>query len=514
MISKLQLRYDPVTVGGGLYFLWCLLNMLIPGQLPMTAALIYKLTLIGAIYLVVRFSPRKEWVLWLLTAAGVAQAVYALGQQAGFIVSNHSLFPVTGFMGNPGQLGGFQAVAFLAASVLAVKNVSRKLRLLLLYPFLALIAWSLYLADSRAGWVAVVAGLIVIYWSGIRRLFIARRWLIAPILFVAILSAVALYGYRSESVKGRLLIWRVTADMVADKPLAGYGAGGFNRHYMLYQARFFERHPDSEFLMVADNAAYPYNEFLHVLVEQGIVGLLLFLAVIVAAFATTTDKRMLAPFAGLLAFSLFSYPSYKFGLLILFPILLGCTGRADSLPQKSHWRYGIMTASLTVIAVISFNEIRFYSKVHENERKLMSHYDDCAAGFLYANFDRLSSSLRYNSLCLYWILKYPEIWDESKLSGLFPNCENWCALGDYYARVGMYDNAATYYRTASRMIPTRRLPAYRLWKLYREQGNTKLARQLAEQILSQPLKVENTFTLRTKAEVERWYAKLPNSRNF
>lgn len=55
---------------------------------------------------------------------GVVQAIYAIGQQAGYIASNHHLFPITGLMGNPGQMGGFQAVAFLSAALLAVPTAS------------------------------------------------------------------------------------------------------------------------------------------------------------------------------------------------------------------------------------------------------------------------------------------------------------------------------------------------------------------------------------------------------
>lgn len=507
MISKLQLRRDPLSALIGLYLLWCGFNLLLSGRLPIAEAILWKWTLLAAIYLIIRLSPRKEWVLWALTAVGTVQVLYAAGQLAGYIASNHRLFPVTGFMGNPGQLGGFQAVVFLTAALLTVKTQSRKLRLFLLYPLLALIAYSLYLADSRAGWVAVIIGLTVLFWAEIRRMLTARRWLLAPILLAVVLSAVALFNYRSESAKGRLLIWRVSADMVADKPLTGHGAGGFNQEYMLYQARYFEQHPDSEFLMVADNAAYPYNEFLHVLVEQGLIGVLLFLAVIVAAFVTTTDRRMLAPLAGLLAFSLFSYPSYKFGLLILFPLLLGLGGDRQTPPISPRWRYGLLSAALLLAAAIGVGQLRFYNRAQVNSRILMRGYDRQAADFMTANFNRLRSDLRFNSMFLYWMTSYPEMADECKFRSILPSCENWCDLGDYYVEKGAYDEAERYYIMAAQMIPTRLRPNYLLWKLYLEQGKVEQAARIAEHILSQPLKVENTFTLRAKGEVKRYYAR-------
>ena len=90
--------------------------------------------------------------------------------------------------------------------------------------------------------------------------------------------AVGLYFYRSGSADARLLIWRVSLDMIADRPLTGFGPGNFPRYYMLYQADWFRAHPDSEFAAVADNAVYSFNEYIKLAVEEGLPGLLLFVA--------------------------------------------------------------------------------------------------------------------------------------------------------------------------------------------------------------------------------------------
>lgn len=495
---------DPLLLFIGMYLLWCGFNLLLPDRESIADTTLWKWAFLAAVYLIARLSPRKAWILWLLTAAGIVQTVYAIGQQTGYIASNHSLFPITGFMGNPGQMGGFQAVAFIAGMLLLQKTANRKLRLFVLIPALALISYSLWLSDSRASWIAAGLGLLVLYWSEIRTRLTIRKWLYIPLLIATVTTVILLFNYRSDSANARLLIWRVSADMIADKPLMGHGTGGFNQQYMLYQARYFEHNPDSRFLMVADNAAYPYNEFLHVAIEQGLISLILLLAVLITAFQTTPDKRSFAPLAGLLAFSLFSYPSYKPELLVLFPLLLGYVGQ-PLFSKQPRWRYGVLTAALIAILVILFTALHFQQKTNENKRLLMLQYDDQTAKFMSTNFDRHCLNLRYNTLYLHWMLKYPEMMDAKKLQRIFPTCENWCDIGDYYADQGRYDQAEAYYRTASQMIPTRILPNYQLWKLYLTQGWTEQAKQTAEHILFQPLKVENTFTLRVKGEVRRWY---------
>lgn len=82
-----------------------------------------------------------------------------------------------------------------------------------------------------------------------------------------------------------------------------------------------------------------------------------------------------------------------------------------------------------------------------------------------------------------------------------PNCETWCDLGEACESDGDYAQAENYYRTASYMVPTRLRPNYLLWKLYISSGRETEAREMARKILSMPLKVENTFTLRVRDEV-------------
>lgn len=495
--------YVPIAVIG-LYLLWCTINLFLPGQPPVADAILWRWVLIVSIYLIVFLMPRKAWLLWMLVAVSTAQAFYAIGQQAGYIGSNHSLFFVTGFMGNPGQLGGFQAVAFLTTLMLMFKSRGRKYRSTVLLATALLIAYSLWLSDSRASCVAVFVGIIVMFWSQIRATLSVRKWLYIPLLIIAVTATIFLFNYRSESAKARLLIWRVSMDMVTDKSLTGHGTGSFNQEYMLYQARYFEQHPDSQFQMFADNAAYPYNEFLHVLIEQGVVGLILFLGVFVSAFVTAVDKRMLAPLAGLLVFSLFSYPSYKIGLLLLFPILLGSIESKCPFRLLPKWRHGALTALIVAAAFISVRQFHFYREARMSTEKLMYSYNQPSANFMSDNFGKLFGDLQCNSLYLYWMVSYPEMANESKFDRIMPSCENWCDLGDYFAEKGQYDKAERYYLTASRMIPTRMLPNYRLWKLYCSQNKSSQAARVAEHILQQPLKVENTFTLRVKGEVKRY----------
>lgn len=425
-----------------------------------------KLTFLLAIYLFVRLLPRKEWMLGMLVSVAVTQGVVAVLQHAGFAESNHTLFDVTGFFGNPGQMGGFQAVAFVAA-LLLFKGLRGKILRAVVAVGMLMVAWSLVLADSRASVLAASCGAIVIYWHDVVAFFRRRLWLVVPAVAILACVALAFYCYRSGSADARLLVWRVSADMVAASPWFGHGPGGFVREYMLYQAEFFAGHPDSAFSMVADNAAYPYNEALHILVEYGLAGFVCVAAVFAAIFRTARNRPSFAPLVAILVFSMFSYPSYKLGLFVLFPITAGIAGKDVALSVRNR------TVSLVMLSLSIVFLCCMIVRSQAEERPFVL---DC----------------------------YPGPVTEDVIPLLRPTCENWCLAGDYWQEMEEFDNAESCYRTASLMIPTRMMPPYSLWRLYLRQGRTADAVEMARHIIAMPVKAEGTYTLRCRAEAKRW----------
>lgn len=48
----------------------------------------------------------------------------------------------------------------------------------------------------------------------------------------------------------------------------------FDANYMLYQAAYFRSHPDSPFAILADNVKAPFNEYLWMAAQWGLVSLI------------------------------------------------------------------------------------------------------------------------------------------------------------------------------------------------------------------------------------------------
>lgn len=424
----------------------------------------------------------------------------------------HPLFDATGSFGNPGQTGGFLSVCFILSVGLAKMRRGR-IRILILCVCLT-VGEALLLTDSRAGVLAALIGITVVFLPEMRRLWQRYKTPVAITLSaVCILFGILLYGYRTASADARLLIWRVSADMIADKSFTGHGIGSFNKEYMLYQADYFGKHPDSWFAAVADNAAYPYNEFIHAAIELGAIGLFLLCAVFAAALLSKSGNDVgrlnKVGLVGLIVFSCFSYPSAVFPLFFLFPLLLAASTdgkRVIRLPKGL--RIGLMVG-LFLVCLIAVKEWKFYRQASAEVGQMGAEDHSGSSRFVNTHFEKLVNNLMFNAAYIEFVfLRDREHFPDERIHSLLPSCETYCDIGNYYFERNQFDQAERYYWTASRMIPTRLRPNYLLWKLYVQTGMTDLAWQTAKKILSQPLKIDTSFTLRSKAEVREWMNKL------
>lgn len=241
--------------------------------------------------------------------SGIVESIIAILQRFSFLESNHSLFSVTGTFANPGPLGGFLAICLVVSVGLYIGRNSFGLIGTLVC---LIISVGLLLTDSRAGWIAAMSGILFLLKNKIHLSWKCKCMLSMILLFVC----VVMYLHKKASADGRLLIWYCTMDMIADKPFLGYGSNGWIANYMYYQAKFFEEHPNSDYAMVADNAAYPYNEFLWIWTEYGIIGLALVVGLICWGVTFESNYKYAYTFKATLVcftvFACFSYPLHLF----------------------------------------------------------------------------------------------------------------------------------------------------------------------------------------------------------
>ncbi len=417
--------------------------------------------------------------------SGVVQSGIAFAQCAGLVASRHSYYGLTGSFPNPGPLGGWLCVAMLAAMVLVEQfgREGRKIRTLLFGIGGLPIGIVLFLTDSRAAWVGFAVALFSMLFT---RRFRYKKTVLGALTAIFVLGFFALYRYKKESADGRLLIWRVSADVISQKPGIGHGVGTFPERYMFAQADYFARNPESRFVAVADQVSVPFNEWLGIVCEQGVVGGVLALLLFGTALcggATESQRQGRVLLVGLGAFSLFSYPLTfpAFGLL-LGAILARCANR----PAVSGRRIALRVALPVALSVA------------------------IGGGIALSAIDRVGRTDRSRYVCLQEVSARMRDFSPSDLPWLdrqarrLPIAAFYTDLGDRWLAADSVERAEHYYRQAVRMIPGRLRPYDGLFRACLRMGQVDSAMMMARKIVTMPVKVGNTATIRMRRSATEW----------
>ena len=482
--------------------------------IPIDYSSLWQIGVLCVIYLLSR-QLDKRFILVGFAVWSTIESLLAILQKFGFISSNHPMFDVTGSFGNPGPLGELLAVGLLASVTFLYHTIKRKFYTYsIAYTMASLLnVAGLWLSQSRAAWVAVwISGLfllcIYMYRCMSRKCF-HLCWSGLFVLFILFL--VAVYFLKKDSADGRLLIWTNTWRMVQEFPLFGRGTGGWLADYMHFQADYFVQHPDSPYLLLADNVAYPYNEYLLLLAEQGVVGFLLMLLFLYSLLFNKLngflEKALLLSF---LTFAFFSYPSNVFALQLL---LVAIIGMMRSKPLKTFplsagkFKYAIGIVLLP-IALLSVHSYSIYAQAYGNIRKLYEGKREDALPELEALYPHFCHNpvllSLYSHICMDYLPSDEVLKLLEETECLMPNGDVYMDLGDVWKQKGDMLRAERCYQTAMHMVSSRLMPKYKLFRLYQEQEKRKEALALREQILACPLKKESTRELRIKGEVRAY----------
>ena len=293
-------------------------------------------------------SRRVQQLLVIVLTIGILEAILGLGQLYGWWPSNHDLFAITGTFPNPGPYSGWLACLIPIAiyGILRDDSISRGGVLQSIsWIYLALACLVLVPAASRAAILASGVASVVVAWPKVKNWAIWNKaWLKGGVAVGILLGMLALYLIKKDSADGRWLIYKVTANMIAEAPVVGWGWDGFSKMYNNYQSEYFTQGLGSEReKYLADNVLYGFNELLKFTTEMGTVGLVLLAGIF---FLFLRKWRSQIQDSGLLpihylamgvvsawcVFGLFSYPLSIPGLGIILPI--AAAGLNTGLSQK------------------------------------------------------------------------------------------------------------------------------------------------------------------------------------
>jgi len=283
--------------------------------------------------------------------------------------------------------------------------------------------------------------------------------------------------------------------MIKHEPFTGYGVGGFSAHYMDYQAQYFKEHPDSQFAILADNIKSPFNEYLSVGVQFGILTWVLLIAAGIFLILCHRKHPTKAGYVSLLSllsiavFSFFSYPfTYPFIWIISALSVSTLIGKAyeNTLFQKTT----IIKRGIAFFLLIGslFLLIEVVSRIKaELEWGKVAHMSLCGrTNDMLPRYHNLLHTFRRNPYFLYNYSaelcvaeKYKECLAITAIC-----CNYWSdynlelVQAEAYIGLKQYDAAKHHLEKATLMCPVRFIPLYRLHYVYMKQGKAEKANML------------------------------------
>lgn len=429
-----------------------------------------------------------------LFIAGTATSIITLGES----VINHS-FPVAYPFDTPSGL------ALSMCCVLALTSdypfpSGKWYRIIYIMCQLAM-ATTIVCTKSRIG---VVSLGVVLFWILIRKdINIAASIIVLIIVSLLLLLTVQ----KSDSTTGRLYIYQTTFAMIRERPIRGWGIHGFQRYYMLQQARFLEDHPNEKAKWLADDIRHPLNEFLLWWVNGGIIGLLFIFIMLFIPLVHAFSKyhtNIHCEHLSLIQIALFALVSYPLHYPIAWLVILNCW-KFVSFTIRDLKLLRSLTNLASVFCIILVLAHGYYAilqrraehaaKLHHHRKSLSlyaSMYSWCAWNphFIYSymsecyttgNFDK---ALELNNLC----------------------AKKWCNYNltlyraDILFHLHDYNEAIYNYHQSSRMCPVRFAPLEGLLESYNAIGDTLGRHSIAATILNKHIKVPSPEIDRIKAK--------------
>jgi len=483
------------------YCLYALVRLLFSKACYIEPLTLIKCLLLGLLYIIGRTSNIKV-IPYLLITVGIS------GVLAFFF----------GFFFNPGHLGAYVSIGVSGVVGLVLEERNGKAGKLLLLSLSIILIVILLLSKSRGALLAALLAAVYLFFSsqGFKNLGINRKRMVyASLAVIVIIGIVLLYKIRPESADVRLLIWSVSGEAFLKAPLFGYASGAVQSLYMPWQAEFFQTHELSSFAPLATNHYQTFNEYLHILCEQGLVGFILFALFAVCAFRKCSNRGLVAASISLGTSSFFLYTYDIIPIIILAPLFLGLAsscGINDNCNEikKKRWPVRLLLCAvvLTLTSVVCWNVGKRYSSAEKDLKEFTHLPEDSMAGRIRPSSE--SIIFRNKDMTLLYATHSFRLSPQDHIAVL-EQCskritvvEMMSALGNLYLDSSLKDKAERCFILAHYMAPDRMVPKYDLFKYYRDKEDADKATEWAEIILSSSPRTYNAVTLEIKSEARKF----------
>lgn len=381
----------------------------------------------------------------------------------------------------------------------------------------------LILSNGRSGWMGFLAGLGLTAYLILPASRLRKRIILCSCIVLLLLIPLFI-AYKWDSSAGRMLIYKISFNILCDNFLFGIGEGQFSVQYSLYQSNHFASHDiNSKEALLADNTGHAFNDPLELLVEQGLCGFLLFIAAILCLLIPILRSKQhrnkfafTAPAACLLCISVASSFFYPFHLLPLIFYAASCLSlinedlavkkyvRISVIMQKTL-RFGFVLIGLA-LSVYSVLWLQYRLKSDQAARLSKAGFKNQAV-WIYTGLDK--SCIKEGETMLAY---GKELYKTGRLhaaSGIFNKCKKYHTTRELYSlsastfhELQQYDKAEKDYRTVLFMAPKRMRSRYDLMEHYLAINDTAMAVHWARSILHMPVKVPSPTIVRLRQKTD------------
>lgn len=456
--------------------------------------------------------------IWLFIAIIILTVFLQILFSFYFQVGNfYSVLQFRGGFFNSAFLGEYLVIGIIALvaclycnSGIKKKTIKYKVLVCVFVLGVLLLIYVLYKIMSRASWLSLSVSIIFLFWAKVKeRLgYFVKYWLLSllVLLFVGGFFYVT-YSLKPNSVCGRFLIWEITLRMFLERPFLGYGFGGFRQNYMFFQKEYFDVFNDSYFSSLASDNAFVFNEFLKILVEQGILGFLVVIFLLYSIFCCHYNEKYVrevrvlqAMLLAITVFGCFSYPSevmsFHIIVLILIAYLSNISEKKCLFSFRCWTRVNLVLFSLLwfCISIFSCKVCCFVQagwKFHSIVLSFSRQKDDfIKLDKLYPELYGTIEYLTFYGKQLNQVGMYEQaISVFTQLGKCYPSSFQQIELGKAFNAESNEVEAENVWQNAAKMVPILIEPHYLLAKLYSRQGKYHEACLHGRIVLEQKLKV-------------------------
>lgn len=455
----------------------------------------------------------RKVITTLLISILFVEAICGLLQLFNCFPSLHGLFKITGTFLNPGPYAGFLVIlSMLPIYQLLISNTKfsniqkSNWQRLLCWGAISSVIAILPSTHARIAWVACMVSLLLMLlcetslllkvkqYTRNRKILMGMKLL--GIVFIFLGCFWFFYKIKPDSANGRMLIWKLTGHVIKENPITGVGFGNFKGAYANKQSIYFMNSDATvNEKYVAGMPDYPFNEYMLIFSEFGLIGLIIFCIMIYVILKGLFNQKRRDFFYLAVAFLILCFGSYPLHVLPygLIVILLAAVSQSSNkgsfmIPSWILIGFSVLMLSFTVFA------LRYGLRLNTAFQQwdlIQPSYQHGGYKSVVHIYDNLSPMLigegRFALEYADCLAKSQQILESNDVliqcQGILNDPHYFILLGQNHQLLGQLDKAEVYFKKAAYHSPNRIYPLYLLADFYCQTQRISEGVELANQAL-------------------------------